>query len=595
MRVYGPFRTAADIRCDGAPAVEGSFDDLRARAPTRPRPCGWSGRAGTSTRRSSRATTSHVGLDDALRRPARSASRSRCSPPSHTIVSAPVDGARRDDLRPRRGQRASPARRVTVNAALYGPFAGARRRSSAPMPPLWTRLVRGQRRRRVPHRGRVTLTVPGYYTYVESIAGASSCARRRRRAARSSRPPSSTGTPPIAHADQRAGGRARRARSPTRVRRQRPRRARPRPCKVELWGPYATREAMTCTGTPYCDAARSPPTATARTRRRPSTLDSGRLLHLPRVDRRDARRTPRSTTACGEATETTLVSATPVRHHGRLRRGRAAGLPRSATRSACAASARRRRASWSSCSGPFATRDAIRCDGDAVLARPGHRAGRRHHPRRRPCASRTAGFYTYRERLLGAPNVDGHHDGVRARRRDRARRRPPITTGRGDVARERARRRTPAGARRRACASAPGHRRAGHAAWASTCSNGALGVPGRASAASAGGATARRRATATGAVLIAGHVDSATAGRRRLLPAATGRAAATASGRDDRDGRTCTLPRHVGAHDAEGPAADRASTRSRGAARLVLVTCGGPFDPVAGHYRDNVVVTAVPA
>ena len=32
-----------------------------------------------------------------------------------------------------------------------------------------------------------------------------------------------------------------------------------------------------------------------------------------------------------------------------------------------------------------------------------------------------------------------------------------------------------------------------------------------------------------------------------------------------------------------------------GAARLVLVTCGGPFDPVAGHYRDNVVVTAVPA
>jgi len=27
----------------------------------------------------------------------------------------------------------------------------------------------------------------------------------------------------------------------------------------------------------------------------------------------------------------------------------------------------------------------------------------------------------------------------------------------------------------------------------------------------------------------------------------------------------------------------------------VLVTCGGPFDASIGHYRDNVVVTAVPA
>jgi hypothetical protein len=31
-----------------------------------------------------------------------------------------------------------------------------------------------------------------------------------------------------------------------------------------------------------------------------------------------------------------------------------------------------------------------------------------------------------------------------------------------------------------------------------------------------------------------------------------------------------------------------------GRARLVLVTCGGPFDAVAGHYRDNIVVTALP-
>jgi sortase (surface protein transpeptidase) len=32
-----------------------------------------------------------------------------------------------------------------------------------------------------------------------------------------------------------------------------------------------------------------------------------------------------------------------------------------------------------------------------------------------------------------------------------------------------------------------------------------------------------------------------------------------------------------------------------GAPTLALVTCGGPFDAATGHYRDNVVVYAVPA
>ena len=33
---------------------------------------------------------------------------------------------------------------------------------------------------------------------------------------------------------------------------------------------------------------------------------------------------------------------------------------------------------------------------------------------------------------------------------------------------------------------------------------------------------------------------------------------------------------------------------TRGRPRLALVTCGGPFLEAAGHYRDNVVVIAVP-
>ena len=31
-----------------------------------------------------------------------------------------------------------------------------------------------------------------------------------------------------------------------------------------------------------------------------------------------------------------------------------------------------------------------------------------------------------------------------------------------------------------------------------------------------------------------------------------------------------------------------------GERRLVLVTCGGPFDARTERYRDNVIVTAVP-
>jgi hypothetical protein len=31
------------------------------------------------------------------------------------------------------------------------------------------------------------------------------------------------------------------------------------------------------------------------------------------------------------------------------------------------------------------------------------------------------------------------------------------------------------------------------------------------------------------------------------------------------------------------------------AARLVIVSCGGPFDATTGHYLDNIVAYAAPA
>lgn len=96
----------------------------------------------------------------------------------------------------------------------------------------------------------------------------------------------------------------------------------------------------------------------------------------------------------------------------------------------------------------------------------------------------------------------------------------------------------------------------------------------------------------SGAILISGHVDSARDGA----------------------GAFFALPKaKVGAHVQLSTAAHRiysyriVSVRSypkralpldvyssRGPGRLVLVTCGGPFDQATGHYADNVVVTATP-
>ena len=95
-----------------------------------------------------------------------------------------------------------------------------------------------------------------------------------------------------------------------------------------------------------------------------------------------------------------------------------------------------------------------------------------------------------------------------------------------------------------------------------------------------------------GAVLLAGHVDSARRGAGAFYPLKEARRGTRISVRSD-DGRTrryrVTSVKQM--RKADLPA--RVFSR-RGKARLVLVTCGGRFDERRGHYRDNIVVTAVP-
>ena len=96
-----------------------------------------------------------------------------------------------------------------------------------------------------------------------------------------------------------------------------------------------------------------------------------------------------------------------------------------------------------------------------------------------------------------------------------------------------------------------------------------------------------------GSVVIAGHVDSAALGRGAFFRLRE-------LDRDDRltvegdDGVTRNY-RVVAREEYRKTKIplDRYFARD-GRPRLTLITCGGPFDRAAGHYRDNIVVTAVP-
>ncbi|MBO4241010.1 class F sortase [Pseudonocardia alni] len=97
---------------------------------------------------------------------------------------------------------------------------------------------------------------------------------------------------------------------------------------------------------------------------------------------------------------------------------------------------------------------------------------------------------------------------------------------------------------------------------------------------------------ASGSAVIAGHVDSRTQGIGFLsvLPQLVAGEPVVVR---DADGRTAVYRvvarREYGKHDLP-----REVFRRDGDPQLVLVTCGGVFDPAAGSYESNIVVYAVP-
>jgi Sortase domain len=121
--------------------------------------------------------------------------------------------------------------------------------------------------------------------------------------------------------------------------------------------------------------------------------------------------------------------------------------------------------------------------------------------------------------------------------------------------------------------------------------DGALGIPARPAVVGwwAGGSSPGR---GFGATVLVGHVDSAAAGPGALFRLQAIRPGAVvtviAAGRPWR-----YVVQAIRAY----PKATLPAARVFGqqvAPRLVIVTCGGPFDAATGHYLDNIVVWAVP-
>jgi hypothetical protein len=578
VRIYGPFRTAGEVRCDGTPAFQSSF-----------------AAKGSATFTTPAATLSKPGLysyqetipDDAahigLTTPCGVAAESflvQAQPQLHTTVSS---------------QRAGPGtpitdtvqvtgltgERVTVQAALYGPFP-SRDAIACTAEPIWSGSLD------VPADGEYKTdsfapTVPGFYTYREQIAAADFV-----RAAQTACPDDAEtsvvpGQPKLS--TQVSAQRVQPGARITDTIQVTGLGALSVPVHAELWGPFATRRAIRCSGSAVWTATvvasgdGTYKTAAVRIDRAGWYAYRESIAASPANDAFTApcAETTETTYAEARPTLTTLVSSALVRPGGAVfDRIRVGGLGRTAA------------AIEVELYGPFATRAAIRCTGAAyahahVTARGD---GVVRSPRVRVAK---AGFYTFRERLLGSPPVPAVTTPC-ALVPETALAVPEIVTGRGD--------RFAAVRAADAAALTPTRvRMTGLGIDAPVSSvgidvvHGVLAAPANIHRLGWWRDSAAPGAR-SGSILIAGHVDSAKGGAGaffRLHDAKAGdRVQVTVTG-----GRRFTY-KVVSVRDYPKSRLPADVYSTKGRPRLVLVTCGGPFDQAAGHYRDNVVLTAVP-
>jgi sortase (surface protein transpeptidase) len=96
-----------------------------------------------------------------------------------------------------------------------------------------------------------------------------------------------------------------------------------------------------------------------------------------------------------------------------------------------------------------------------------------------------------------------------------------------------------------------------------------------------------------GSVVIAGHVDSARYGIGVLAGLKGVKAGEVIELSAGRSVQRYRVVKSVMIRQ-QSLASDAGLFAQDGPPRLVVITCGGPFDPVRHRYRDNFIVTATP-
>jgi hypothetical protein len=597
--VYGPFRSLAQANCTGTPAWSGTFTTNGPGTYTTPAAtltvAGWYSFVEVIP-----SDAVHVGLKTACGLASESF-KVQAAPQVSTVVSAqrvtlssPISD--RIHVQGLAGQS------VTIKASLYGPFADASKITCSGAP-VWTGTVAAATDGDYVTAG-FTPTLPGYYTYREEIVASdlvrpvlTPCGDVAETTVAVAHPAVTTrisqqqANVGASISDQlTVSGLGSIAAS----------------VRVELWGPFASAAAVTCTGTPFAvqtvgiagDGTYSTPPVTltrAGTYSYRASIAAGPL--------NDA-----FTAQCGESVESVVVTAPappskpppsktpkpkpPAFKPTRVSLSTVASdevvRPGAAIYDRIRTKGVRGRVKVE-LFGPFATRGGMRCTGRPVWTGVVSVQADGEIPSPSAIVHK-AGFYGFRERVLG-PNGRAKLVTACAVEAETSLAAPLVVTGRGDTPKY-----VPApgvGGATPTRVIVPDAGIDGSIAPVGIdVDGGVLGVP--SSIHRAGwwrdGAAPGSKA---GSLLIAGHVDSAKQGtgvffKLRTLRKGARIVVATAGGRR-------VAYRVVGIAIYPKAALPTRVWSRRGAARLVLVTCGGRFDKKTGHYLDNVVVTAAPA
>jgi LPXTG-site transpeptidase (sortase) family protein len=477
---------------------------------------------------------------------------------------------------------------VTVKWKLFGPYPSADAMTCAGGAYAEGSFVASQDGSYVTEK--VKLTVPGYYTYRESIDETGQVKGVETPCAEASETAIVRGTPAIrtqvSEAQTAPGSQLRDTAIVSGLG------ALKAEVQVELWGPYATQAEMRCEGTPFWTGTftangdgsylTDPVTLTKAGfyTYRERILPSGAFAGVE--------------TACGEAAETTFTRAAP--QVKTTVSDAVVGQKTSvADRLVVTGLGQTPATVQVELFGPFATRAEIRCTGTPYWKGTLEVAGDGEYDTEEVTVKR-AGFYTFRERIAESPTIAGH-EAACGEEAETTLAAPLIQTGRTapPVARRTA---DPEEDARTAAGPRPTRVRlmrlginADLAAVGIDTKTGELAVPKDISRpgwwkdGAAPGST-------QGATLIAGHVDSAKRGAGafyRLKEAKKGdRVVVTTVDGKERIYRVTTV-KTVAKNRLPQSLFSRTGDR-----KLYLVTCGGPFNTATGHYRDNVVLTAVP-